>query len=147
MDRLARLEAVMAIQDLKARYFRCVDTKDWAGWRSLFTDDAVLKTDGAVSTGGRDGKTSVTVGGDAIVAMVAHHMKDAWSVHHGHMPEIDVISETEARGIWAMADIVMYPDRTLHGAGHYLEEYRRVDGQWRISTLHLRRLRVHNECT
>ncbi len=29
------------IKQLKARYFRMIDTKDWEGFRELFTDDCV----------------------------------------------------------------------------------------------------------
>ena len=36
MDRLDRLEAIAAIHALKARYFRCMDTKDWAGLEAVF---------------------------------------------------------------------------------------------------------------
>jgi hypothetical protein len=34
-----------AIRELKARYFRLMDTKDWSGWKALFTPDLVAKTD------------------------------------------------------------------------------------------------------
>ena len=64
------------------------------------------------------------------------------TVHHGHMPEIDVTSETTATGVWAMEDIVETPGDILHGYGHYWETYRKVDGKWLIETLHLTRTRV-----
>ena len=64
------------------------------------------------------------------------------SVHHGHCPEIEVLSDTEARGIWAMEDIVEFTDGTLHGYGHYHETYRKEGGEWRIATLHLTRIRL-----
>jgi 3-phenylpropionate/cinnamic acid dioxygenase small subunit len=38
-----------AIRELKARYFRLMDTKDWDGWKELFTLDLAAKTDIAVS--------------------------------------------------------------------------------------------------
>ena len=41
-----------AIRQLKARYFRFMDTKDWDAWRELFTDDVLGWTDNAVSTRG-----------------------------------------------------------------------------------------------
>jgi len=44
-----------AIKRLKARYFRCMDTKDWEGWADVFTEDASLEFDLAVSTLGRPG--------------------------------------------------------------------------------------------
>ena len=33
-----------AITQLKARYFRTMDSKDWAGMRQVFTDDVVMDT-------------------------------------------------------------------------------------------------------
>jgi 3-phenylpropionate/cinnamic acid dioxygenase small subunit len=33
------LEDVEQIKELKARYFRFFDTKQWDRWRGLFTDD------------------------------------------------------------------------------------------------------------
>ena len=33
--------ALEAIKKLKARYFRCLDAKDWAGYLAVFTPDAL----------------------------------------------------------------------------------------------------------
>ena len=41
---------VEAIKQLKARYFRTLDTKDWAAMRQVFTDDVVVDT--STSDGG-----------------------------------------------------------------------------------------------
>ncbi|MBW2381092.1 MAG: nuclear transport factor 2 family protein [Deltaproteobacteria bacterium] len=57
--------------------------------------------------------------------------------------EIELLSPTEARGIWAMFDYVEFkPSRGIRGYGHYHEEYRKENGKWLISTLKLTRLRV-----
>ena len=48
------MDDVEAIKQLKARYFRTMDTKDWAGMRQVFTDDVVVDTTdsgGGVFTG------------------------------------------------------------------------------------------------
>jgi hypothetical protein len=64
------------------------------------------------------------------------------------MPEIEITGEGTARGTWAMFDYVEWPPREggarvgLTGYGHYLEEYVREDGAWRIRRTHLSRLRV-----
>jgi hypothetical protein len=62
-------------------------------------------------------------------------------VHHGHMPEITIVDEMLAHGVWAMYDLVE-PSPTsgfpvLTGFGYYTEDYRRVDGRWRIAGLRL----------
>ena len=59
----------------------------------------------------------------------------------GHMPEIDIISPTEARGVWAMEALVEAGNSSFHGFGHYWETYRKEDGQWRIARLLITRLR------
>lgn len=42
MDTLAKLEAYDDIRTVKARYCRYMDTKDWVGMASIFTEDFVL---------------------------------------------------------------------------------------------------------
>jgi hypothetical protein len=68
------------------------------------------------------------------------------TVHHGHMPEIEITSDDTATGIWAMEDKLRWPEGSpigwMHGYGHYHETYERVDGAWRIKTLTLTRLRI-----
>jgi hypothetical protein len=133
-----------AIRELKARYFRLMDTKDWDGWKELFTLDLAAKTDIAVSVGGADGKTlPETRGVDEFVTNTRQVIDPASTVHHGHMPEIEFESDVSARGIWAMEDIVEWPDgRLLRGYGHYHETYRKEAGSWRIASLHLTRTRI-----
>ncbi len=59
------------------------------------------------------------------------------------MPEIDVTSPTTATGVWAMEDMLRWPDGSeLHGFGHYHEAYANVDGDWRIKSTLLTRLRM-----
>ncbi len=131
-------EHLEAIRRLKARYFRCIDTKDWAGLRDVVCDD--IDIDVHADSGRR------YAGGDAFVASVQRNLADAVSVHHGHMPEIEMTSSTTAMGVWSMEDEIWFPEgasiRYLHGYGHYHETYRREpDGQWRIATMRLVRLR------
>ena len=62
------------------------------------------------------------------------------------MGELELTSPTEARGIWAMEDLILYrgpaPVAGFRGYGHYFENYRKVDGAWRIQTIRLERLCV-----
>jgi hypothetical protein len=140
VDSLAELLAIEAIRGLKARYFRCVDGKDWAGFGALFTDDARFDmTD--------DMPGAVLEGPRAIVAAASGGLTGAVSVHHGHCPEIELLSAASARGIWAMEDRIWWPEgaaplASLHGFGHYHETYARVGDRWLIRTLKLSRLRV-----
>ncbi len=127
------LAAIEQIKQLKARYFRLMDTKQFSAMAAVFTKNARLH-DEESNTGWK--------GRDAIVAGLAEVLAKARTVHHGHMPEIELISETEARGIWAMNDWVDTPAFTLDGWGHYHERYLFEDGAWRIADERISRLRV-----
>ena len=122
-----------AIKQLKARYFRTMDTKDWDAMRQVFTDDAVIDT---TEAGG-----SLVTGADEFLTGLRAVLADAVTVHHGHMPEIDLTSATTATGIWALHDIVIFPNGVrLDGYGHYHETYAKGPDGWRISSLRLTRL-------
>jgi uncharacterized protein (TIGR02246 family) len=128
------VDDIEAIRQLKARYFRTIDTKDWAGLRDVFTDDVVVDS---VESGGE-----VVTGVDEFLAFLPQALDGVVSVHHGHMPEIEVTSATTATGIWAMEDMLRWPNgMELHGYGHYHETYRKTDAGWRIATTKLTRLR------
>jgi uncharacterized protein (TIGR02246 family) len=129
------VDDVEAIKQLKARYFRTMDTKDWAGMRDLFTDDVVVDTS---SSGG-----GVVEGADEFMKFLQGAIGDVITVHHGHMPEIEITSPTTATGVWSMEDMLRWPTgMELHGFGHYHETYVKVDGHWRIASTTLTRLRV-----
>ena len=135
--------AAAEIGRLKARYFRCLDTKDWACLETLFTPDAqaVYNVEGSGDLGTPDNPVTGPV---AIAAFIRRGVEHLVTVHHGHMPEIEVTSPSTATGIWAMEDILQTPggENTLQGWGHYHETYERIDGRWLIRTLRLTRLRV-----
>ncbi len=135
-----QLADIEAIRQLKARYFRTLDSKDWHGCASVFTHDVVIDT--------RDdtGATDVSVGRDPFVKRLQKILNNALTVHHGHCSEIEIVGTDEARAIWSMEDRIWFPPESglgeLHGSGWYLERYRRINGNWLISHMTLRRLRV-----
>lgn len=129
------MDDIEAIKQLKARYFRHMDGKDWDAMRLVFADDVVVDTSG--SGGG------VVSGADDFVAVLRRALDGAVTVHHGHMPEIELTSPTTASGIWSMEDRIRWPDgRELQGHGHYHETYEKTGGAWRIKTLRLTRIRL-----
>ncbi|MGB8366253.1 MAG: nuclear transport factor 2 family protein [Rhizomicrobium sp.] len=147
MSPVDKLLAIEEIRLLKARYFRFVDSHDWAGYRTLFADDAVFISSGFVdpATGSkRDGSSPIGAwpqarieGADAIVAWASGGLADAHTVHTGFMPEIEILTPDSARGLWAMQDIVRWPGRVLTGHGYYKEAYMRRNGVWLILTVEL----------
>jgi hypothetical protein len=135
---LDRLLIIEAIKQLKARYFRYLDSKRFEDLMDVFTADAHVDTGYGLPT--ETNRDFV----DSLIATVT----EPSTVHHGHMPEIQVRGPNRARGIWAMFDYVDFeargdaPRLAFHGYGHYEEEYRREDDVWRISSMRLTRLRV-----
>jgi SnoaL-like domain len=135
-DEAATLLAIEAIKQLKARYCRYLDTKDWAAWRAIFTDDFVSDT---AEAGGK-----LIAGADDFVAFTRKGIGRASQVtaHQVHAPEIELTSATTARGVWALQDVVHFgPGVNLVGYGHYHETYENVGGQWLIKSSKLTRLR------
>ncbi|MFT4519656.1 MAG: ketosteroid isomerase-like protein [Halioglobus sp.] len=133
-DQLQQLIDIESIKALKARYFRGMDTKDWATLASCFTEDLVADFTEAPGM--------LAEGRDNYVSQISEILKDATTIHHGHMPEIELIDAGTATGLWAMDDIVQLPDLLLQGWGHYHERYRKESGQWKISHIKLTRLRL-----
>jgi uncharacterized protein (TIGR02246 family) len=127
------VDDIEAIRQLKARYFRTMDTKDWDGMREVFTDDVIVDTSAA---GG-----NVVSGADGFIEFLKETLRGAVTVHQGHMPEIELTSPTTATGIWALNDLVIWPNGTrLDGYGHYHETYEKVGDEWLIKTSELTRL-------
>ncbi|MFC3499607.1 nuclear transport factor 2 family protein [Micromonospora sp. NPDC049366] len=134
--RLDALEAVESIKKLKARYFRFVDEKKHDELAALFTPDAHLVTDGITWKSPQE---------------FAYTIRDltgaAPSVHHGHMPEIEITGPDTASGIWAMEDLLTFPvgpnaPEGHNGYGQYRETYKKVDGEWLIDSVLLTRFRM-----
>jgi hypothetical protein len=125
------------IKQLKARYFRFLDARDWDAFAQLFTPDCRHLD--------YDGPGSVIDRHDVYVAMLQRVLVPGRSVHQGHMPEITLTSPTEAEGIWAMFDYVdceRADAERFIGYGHYHETYRKGPQGWQISSKRLVRIRV-----
>jgi hypothetical protein len=144
LDSAAQLLEIEGIKQLKARYFRLLDTKQWSDLRLQFCDDCVY-----------DGTSAPYPDADAFVDGLSRSHAATRTVHHGHMPEIVLNGRASARAIWSMVDYVTWsgdsgPKRSTVSAdmsgwigyGYYQEEYRKEDGIWKISRLRLTRLRV-----
>ena len=140
MKDVERLLAIEEIKQLKARYFLYVDTKKWRDLEALFTEDARMDTEG------RD----VLRDRDTFVSYVSRLFADAVTIHRGSMPMITVSSANSASGIWSMDDRLWFPGtadgapRYWQGSGYYHETYTCIEGNWRIQSLKLVRLRLES---
>ena len=133
MDAVEKLVAIEAIKQLKARYQRAVDTKDWELMASVLAPNArSVYSDGKHAYEGRE----------AIVNFLSDPKglgnTEIQSMHHAHTPEIEITSETTAKGKWYLEDFVLTgipsdwaPHGTvMHGTGIYIDEYVKIDGEW-----------------
>ena len=129
------LEAIELIKQLKARYFRFLDTRDIDGLKSVFTADAKAHFKGADYEFELDGW-------DELEAFYRKSFTDtSFGMHNGHHPEITVDGET-ATGIWYLQDIFVELNHklTIMGSALYNDTYRKVDGEWRVASTGYRRL-------
>jgi len=123
------------ICELKARYCRFLDTKQWDAWAGLFVEDLVLDTSEA-------GGPPAIIGREQAIAMVRANIETARTAHQVHNPEITIAGDT-AFGIWAMQDRVVFDNGSgMTGYGHYTETYVKRAGEWKIATSKLTRLHI-----
>lgn len=148
MYSLNAIEAVEDIRQVKARYWRGVDSGDGALVRSILTRDCTLDFRGCC--------TDPRSGTDFLPAMnVVMRGRESWksdalseivSVHHGHQSEIELSGADSARGTWAFTDRLYMPAgapfHVLVGFGYYHDTYRREADGWKIDTCRISRLRV-----
>lgn len=148
METLERLSITDGLRRLMARYVRYADHQRWEDLANLFTEDGTFtphKPDGSVwlRMNGRD-EIIATVGSSGGPGVTL--------IHHLFSDEIDVDSETSARGVFAMEDIVTRPEgaevsedipfRRMHGFGHYHARFVKTDDSWRIAELKQTRVRL-----
>lgn len=159
MDAVEELLATEGIRRVQARYWVCMDTKDWAGLRSVFTDTAVFDLRGErafalgedpgqlepVEVALRRGDPSVLEGGETIANFIRDVVGPWTTVHHGHAPVIEVLGADRGRAIWPMFDYIDDGERAMRGYGHYHVDYRRDGAEWRIDLIQLNRIRADGE--
>ena len=59
---------------------------------------------------------AVIDGADTFIDFLRETLDDVTTVHHGHMPEIELTSDTTATGLWAMEDHLWWPEGSPHPA-------------------------------
>jgi hypothetical protein len=130
---------IAAISTVKARYFRFVDTKQWDKLADLFTEDSKFFFPEV---------RAAPFSKAEILSLIFDSLHDSVSIHHGHMPEIELTSPKTACAIWPMEDRILYSAAAtahhglteMHGYGHYHEKYVLTSSGWMISELKLTRL-------
>ena len=121
---------IEAIKQLKYRYLRTLDLKQWDEFTECFLPEA---------TGDYAGLRFEDR--DALVAYMREHLGEGLiSMHHAHHPEITVDGDA-AEGRWYLEDKVLVPDLdfVLEGAAFYTDSYARTPDGWRIAHTGYRR--------
>lgn len=127
-QRLQRLEDIEAIRALKARYLFCCDRKDPKGMRACFADGKVHIDYGVVGT--FDNADALA----KIYTEIACH-DHMVEMHHGMNAQIEVLDGTRARGTWSLHYFLINSQTKglTQLAGYYEDEYRKLDGVWKIT--------------
>jgi len=136
-QRIARLEALEAIRQLKHRYLNACDLKDIEAIRDCFATGPIRIDYEAVG---------VFEERDPFVALyqsLACHPRVRDS-HHGANPEIELLSDDTARGRWSLCYFNLDAETglTRRLGVMYDDEYRRMDGVWKIVATRSRILAV-----
>jgi len=126
--RIQRIEDIAAIQQLKYKYWRCLDQKAWAELAECFSEDATVNYG--------SGKYHFS-GRDRIMKFLSESLgvdSGSIGIHHGHHPEIELRSATTARGRWALYNYLINTkqNRGVREGAFYEDEYVKQDGVWRI---------------
>jgi len=126
-QRVHELEAKEAIRELRHNYAYYADNGDWEGFLSLFTEDASIEYSDDNDRSSRHGKEELEEYTKEITKRVE------FSAHMMHNPVITVEGD-EARATWYFEVPELLADESaLRMQGRYEEEYRLVNGEWRIS--------------
>ena len=134
--RLQQLEDVEQIKRLKYRYFRSMDTGDFETLQSLYTDDIRVDYIGGTYRWQMEGRRNL------IEAQMEAFNSEAIGCHTGHHPEIDILSDTMATGIWYMTDIFMnFRAKTVfYGSALYRDTYEKINNVWKIKVTTYKRI-------
>jgi hypothetical protein len=136
-EALHRLLDLEAIRTLKHRYVRCMTQSRWDEMATLLTPDVqTAYSDGKYSFDNRDDLLGFLRGTHDVAQS---HVLAYW---HVTMPEINLISATQATGVWAMYHF--YLDKPAlqqqEMFAYYEDTYRKVGDVWLIASTGYRRV-------
>jgi hypothetical protein len=138
--RVAALEDVEALKQLKYRYWRFLDCKQFDDLAALFIPEATTcYSSGKYEFNGRD----------AIMSFLREALgpaRGSVTIHHGHHPEIALTGPDSATGTWALYNYMFNPreNRGIRIGAYYEDRYVRRDGVWLFAHIGYRYL-FHEE--
>ena len=138
---IQRMMDMEAIKQTKHAYFRCIDTANWDELAVICHSELKVHYIGGGYEYKMDGREVF------LEAMKQAFHSEAVGRHNGSMPEIQMLSETEATGIWYLYDHFwsLNANHLTHGTAIYWDRYLKIDGRWVISETRYRRIYQVNE--
>ena len=118
------MDDIEQISQLKYRYLRTLDTKQWDDFEACFLPDATGDYNGLVFEDRA-----------ALVAYMRENLGEGMlTMHQVHHPEITVDGDT-ATARWYLQDKVIVPafGFMLEGAAFYTDRYVRTPDGWRVA--------------
>jgi hypothetical protein len=126
-DRIGRLEARVAIQELAVLYGFIMDERDEKGIREIFCEDATLRSeDGVFAANGLEEIVSTYMGRFAALGPTNHFS-------HGHVVRLDDTDSTRATGLLASHAEVSRNGVAMQVALRYKDTYRKENGRWKFA--------------
>jgi hypothetical protein len=126
--RITVLEDIEAIRQLKHRYFFFCDRKRPADVLGCFASGEVRIDYGRI---GQYASAADMVEVFTALACQEHIVE----MHHAQNDQIEILDATRAAATWGLYYFMINTrDRTVTQlGGYYLDEYRKIDGEWKIS--------------
>lgn len=140
-DALQLLLDIEAVRRVKHAYFRCIDTGNFEELAEIFHEDVKVHFIGGTYEWKLQGR-------DAYLESLKHSFHTRSVGHHnGHHPEIEILSPTEATGVWYLTDNmwIMNQKNFTTGTAIYWDTYLKVDGRWQIADSKYERIYELNE--
>jgi hypothetical protein len=131
--RIKRLEDRAELNDLVVGYFLAADGDDLEGVGDSFTNDATFSSSGTVSGQGRS----------AIVGFIrASREQMGLTIHTPHYAQLTFDGPDRARGLVGAHLELVLGGKAIYGAVRYVDEYRRLEGRWRIHARDMRTIHI-----
>jgi hypothetical protein len=126
--RLRALEDIESLKQLKYRYWRHLDLKQWDELAGCFAADATV----CYSSGKYEFKGVAAIMG--FLSEALGHARGSVTIHHGHHPEIELLDESRARGTWALYNYMfnLEQNRGIRIGAYYDDTYVKLDGTWKF---------------
>lgn len=128
-ETLRVLADIEAIKKMKHRYLRCLDCKLWDEITECLTDDIRASFYGGKLT---------CQGLDDLLRFFKIGLADTRiSTHTGHHPEIEVTSDSTAKGTWEVQTYLIdtQANVSLGGVSVFNEDYVKLNGIWKIQSM------------